>query len=178
MYVPRTADNAEWLQLCSRVWKTSEQATVFQFAAQKVGEVTDAQTVIDEIEPINNPGNRVLAKRIGRIFRVTQWKLYESNLDGLCSAHQGRTLISETMRHMRCSASGVGIVPKSRHMISSTRKDVALRKTKVSCKRGKHCPPSPQTVGRVQRVEVLSAEVERKEKCWGCQRPVITFTKI
>ena len=31
-----------------------------------------------------------------------------------------------------------------------------------------------QTVGRVQRVEVLSAEVERNEKCWGCHRPVIT----
>ena len=72
-YVPRTADNAEWRQLCSRVWKRSEQATVFQFAAQKVGEVTDAQTVIDEIEPINNSGYGVLAKakRIGRIFSHT-----------------------------------------------------------------------------------------------------------
>ncbi len=49
----------------------TEQATVFQFAAQqvKVVEVTDAQTVMDEKEPINNPGNRVLAKRVGRIFR-------------------------------------------------------------------------------------------------------------
>jgi hypothetical protein len=86
------------------------------------------------------------------------------------SVASGQDLDIPDLRHMLGSPGGVGTVPKSRHG-RSTKEDHG-----VVSERGKHCPPSSQTVGRVQRVEVLSAEVERKEKCWGCQRPVITFT--